>query len=238
MLSDSHRDKITALKAMVPFPFLLKQSGSGEFEVTCPVNDMLEMAISSNMDELMAMGMAYYEMSKIFPSFSVKPTNPFEFDRESIELGQCINKALQAIPPEINSLYFTFQVESSVNDESEDDEDVQTYAISLYGADSFDEDCEWINEAQQLMANTFKSETLDLLYQKKTEINWDFEKVAFLENIILYSYAALLIAKTCKSAELCKKYNILKRFNIIFGVETNCDLIPYQKLDLTNLFMN
>ena len=222
---------ITAAREMVPFPFLFKRIDACDCEISCPVNDLLKMAIRSKMDDITAMGMIYIESCELFPSLSVKPTNTFAFELESVELGQWIEKSLCDIPLGIKSLYFTY-----CEDESRDDEDSQTYSISLFGAESFDDDFEWIFDSRELSDYSFQSQTLDKLYQIKTEIKWDFEKVAFLENIILYSYGMLLTAKAFRFIGLkpMSRHN-KKGLYIVFGVETGSEMVPYQALDLTDL---
>ena len=191
---------------------------------------MLEMAVKNQMSELTAMGMLYVESSKIFPSFAVKPTNKFNFDRESDELRKWIEHTLQSIPPEIKSLYFT-----QGEDKLHKDEDLTTYSISLLGGDSYDEYFDWISDAKELTEKNFQSETLDGLFQFKDGLSWDFKRIAFLENIILYGYCMLLLVKACKAIDPKKLCNHNIKLNVVYGVTTGSELVPYQALELTDL---
>ena len=228
----------------VPFPFIAKKTGNIDYDLECPINDMLEMAIRKQRLELSELEMIYMKSSKLFPIIAIKPSNIFDLESESDKLRKWIEHSLQNISSEIQSLYFTHNEE-----EIPDSDDYRpTYAISLYGADSFDEDSEWIEDAKKMTEKVFTSETLDKLYQlknklsdpddaKKYDLSMDqfLGRIAFLEKILLYGYCVLLVTKAINSINNEKLKNQISNLKITFGIDTDSEIIPFQALELTHL---
>ena len=112
---------------IAPFPFLYRKRGSlasGEikFETKCPINELLEMAITNKLPEMTAMGMIYLESHETYPKFSIKPTNKFHFERESAELGIWIEENLSAKSKMPRTIFLT----QDVNEAKETLNKVQT----------------------------------------------------------------------------------------------------------------
>jgi hypothetical protein len=227
-----------------PFPFRVNKTGVLNYDLECPINDMLDSAIKKHRLNLTALEEIYMESSKLFPSIAIKPSNIFNLEGESDKLIKWIEHSLQNISSEIQSLYFTY-IEEEIPD---GDDYITTYAISLYGADSYDENFEWIEDSKKIAKKVFLSKTLDQLYQlnnklsnpddaKKNALSMDqfFGRIAFLENIILYGYCVLLVAKAIKSIENEKLKNQISNLKITFGIDTDSEIIPYQAIELTYL---
>ncbi len=228
------------IQGLTPFPFIASKIGTADFNLVDPVNEMLEQSIKVQMPELTTMGMIYEESSKLFPFIAVKPTYELSFDKESGELKKWIDQTLENIPPEIKSLYFTHG-----EDELYADDYLETYSILLLGAETYDKDFNWIYDAQPLAEKNFQSKTLDSFFQfkdtlfsfGKTKENANsldifLGKIAFLEDILLYSYCSLLIVKALRAI---KDKTFYRQRNIFYGVSIDNEFISHRFLDLTNL---
>lgn len=227
-------------QGLTPFPFIAEKTDTADYKLIDPINEMLEQSIKVQMPELMTMGMIYEESSKLFPFFAVKPTYELNFDQESGELRKWIDQTPENIPPEIKSLYFTHG-----EDELHADDYLETYSISLLGADTYDEDFNWIYDAQSLAEKNFQSKTLDNFFQfKDTLFSLDKTKenansldiflgrIAFLEDILLYGYCSLLIIKALRSI---KDKAFYRRRNVFYGIRVDNEFISHRSLDLTSL---
>jgi hypothetical protein len=230
-----------SLNNLVPFPFIAQQTGTVDYKIKCPINDILEFAVKQHIPAITAMGMLYVEASKIFPTFSVKPDMVLDFDQDIPAFQNWFTQVLNNVPREMKSLFFKQEVDYRQREEDRDgnDDEDDTYSICVLGSESYDKELDWIEETQSLTNQNFQSKTLDNFFKFKESLidfnNFDqsLRQTLFLEHTLLYGYGALLLAESCRRIG---SSNLRKR-HIVYGIFLDNELISHQSLELTALLI-